>query len=235
MAPVWVLLAGGDLAAPSLIRRLVDEGARLLCADAGVDHAKRLGLSPHVLIGDWDSASPEALRWAREKGASFYTHPVAKDASDLELAFRFLLEETPLRPKGGDGREGKGEEGPFPELHVFGATGARLDQTVASLFLLPLLEEKGIAVHVHAPGWLIRAVGPFRPRLTLPARVGALLSLVPLDPVCRGVSLEGTLYPLKEATLSRSSTLATSNEVAASPFTVACGEGTLLLFLQEEA
>ncbi|MDI3269110.1 MAG: thiamine diphosphokinase [Bacillota bacterium] len=231
MTATWVVLAGGDLAAPSLIRQLVREGASLLCADTGVDHARALGLVPQVLVGDWDSASPQSLQWAKDRGAEIHTHPVVKDASDLELAFQFLLQKHGLEDR--HGTLSKKEAAPSLELHVFGATGARLDQTMASLLLLPLMEEKGVTVHLHAPGWLIRALGPFRPRLTLPARPGALLSLVPLDPYCRGVTLEGTRYPLQEAVLSRSSTLATSNEVKESSVSVTLREGILLLFLEE--
>ena len=64
-----VVVTGGDAVDPAHLLDLPD-GARVIAADSGVEHALLLGLSVHRVVGDFDSASPTALAAAAAAGAS---------------------------------------------------------------------------------------------------------------------------------------------------------------------
>ena len=71
-----VIIAGGDLRGNIVI----PENALVICADCGYRHAKRLGLVPDVLMGDFDSFTdrlPDACTILR--------HPEILDEVPTEL------------------------------------------------------------------------------------------------------------------------------------------------------
>src|SRR5688572_27553768 len=80
-----VVITGGDRVERDHLPTL-PEGTRVVAADSGVDHALALGLDVDLVVGDFDSASPQALERAAAEGATVERHPAAKDATDLELA-----------------------------------------------------------------------------------------------------------------------------------------------------
>ncbi|MFO3796054.1 MAG: thiamine diphosphokinase, partial [Anaerolineales bacterium] len=61
-----IIFANGSLPAPERARALLQEGDILIGADGGTRHLLALGLSPHAVIGDFDSLSPELLRFLAE-------------------------------------------------------------------------------------------------------------------------------------------------------------------------
>ena len=76
-----VVVASGE--GPELT---LPRATRVVAADGGLLRARALGLDVDVVVGDLDSATPEALAAAETAGARVVRHPPAKDATDLELA-----------------------------------------------------------------------------------------------------------------------------------------------------
>ena len=72
-------------------------GAPVIAADKGLEHALALGLDVTVAVGDFDSASPEAVAVAEAAGVRIERHPQEKDATDLELALDVALTMSPAR------------------------------------------------------------------------------------------------------------------------------------------
>src|SRR5262245_11233616 len=103
-----VVIAGGDPVSSAELPDL-PAGTRVIAADSGVEHALALGLAVDLVVGDFDSASPESVERAAAAGAVIERHPVAKDATDLELAL--------------DAAARTGAR----HIHVLGGHGGRLD------------------------------------------------------------------------------------------------------------
>jgi len=93
---VVVVVAGGEPPLPEAVLG-VPLGARVIAADRGLEHARALGLEVSVAIGDFDSASPEAVAKAEKAGVRIERHPAEKDATDLELALDAAMELRPER------------------------------------------------------------------------------------------------------------------------------------------
>src|SRR5512144_1217814 len=91
---VVVVIAGGEALDSSVS---VPAGATVVVADRGLDHAQALGLEVAIAVGDFDSASAEAVAAAEHAGTRIERHPVEKDATDLELALDVAIGLAPAR------------------------------------------------------------------------------------------------------------------------------------------
>lgn len=161
----------------------------IIAADAGWLNAQRCGVTPQVLLGDFDSLGEPDVPADTE----LIRLPAEKDDTDTQLAVRLALE------RGAN------------EIVIIGGLDGRLDHTLSSLAILEYLDLR----HVHA----VFTSGKNRARFlrnnsTLIARSGfRYLSLIAADPKVKGVTLEGCKYPLKRATLTRLDQYAISNEL----------------------
>ena len=159
-----------------------------------------------LVVGDMDSVAPTALDQARREGATLEQHEVAKDRSDLELAF--------------DAARRFGAA----SVHVVVRGGGRLDHQLANLLVLtaPELSSVSISASVgHHRVWVVRG----RRALDLP--VGAHLGLQPVGGPAR-LTTAGLAYPMTDGTLSPFAAHGIANEVVATPAVVEVDEGVVL-------
>jgi thiamine pyrophosphokinase len=202
-----VVVTGGDPVERSHLPELPD-GARVVAADSGVDHALALGLHVDLVVGDFDSASPASVERAADLGASVERHPVAKDATDLELALDAARAMGPRR------------------IHVLGGHGGRLDHLLANVLLLARPEHAGIAITARMGAARVTVV---RDTAELHGPIGDLVTLLPAyGPAC-GVTTNGLLYPLDAEDLAPGTTRGVSNELIDDPATVTLADGVLVV------
>ncbi len=165
----------------------------VVAADGGARFLLTAGLTPQVVVGDFDSLAPTAVELVQAAGAELVRHPVRKDFTDGELAVDEAL------------RRGA------TEVVLAGALGA-LDHTLGHLAILWRLAARGVAARLVAPRLTVRVfAAPAETALRAPA--GTRVSLVPLggDAV---VTLEGFAYALTRGTLPAQTCLGLGNAVA---------------------
>ena len=201
------VFAAGQVCRLGRVRRLVGRPDLVICADAGLRHARALGLRPDLLVGDFDSLAPELLEAARAEDVPTLQVPVEKDQTDSQLA----LEEA-LR-RGAD------------EVILVGGSGTRLDHTLANLLLLPLSPVPVTMTDGRSIARILRG----GESLTVPREPGAFLSLVPLSPAASGVTVTGVHWPLSRATLRWGESLGISNRIVDREAHVSVDEGYLLV------
>lgn len=188
----------------SFLRRACPAPDLVIAADGGVHQARAAGYTPNLLVGDWDSGG------APERDIPSYSLSPEKDLTDLQAALELCLER---------------------EIHraiLTACLGGRLDQTAANLGLLEWFFDRGGEALALEPGnearfWDGREL--FLPR----EENYRFVSILPLDRVVTGVTLEGVKYPLKEATLHRGDTLTVSNEITAPRARFQAREGRMLV------
>jgi thiamine pyrophosphokinase len=205
-----VVFAGGD-PVPEEVRDLLPRDALVVAADSGLDLARWLGVPVDLVVGDFDSADPEAVAAAAAAGARLERHPVDKDATDLELA---------LDAVAGLGRS--------PVVVVGGAGWDRLDHLVANVLL--------VASPRYAPlrlRWWVKGaeVSPVHGRLDVTGAPGDLLTLLAVGGPAAGVTTTGLRWPLLGETLLPGSTRGVSNELTAATASVTVEAGALVAVL----
>ncbi|MDR1961401.1 MAG: thiamine diphosphokinase [Gracilibacteraceae bacterium] len=189
----------------------------LVAADGGVLALLAAGRKPDVLIGDFDSAPPEAVNRCRAEGARVIAFSAEKDATDLELALSWADEE--LR------RAGAAEE-----ILLLGAGGKRMDHLLANVALMLGFAQRGRRVRMLNPTEECWVAGPGREEIT--GRAGALLSVLPLS-VEAVLSYEGLFYPLCRQILRQNGVRGISNRLLGAKAAVEVHAGWVLLIRPE--
>lgn len=160
-----------------------------IAADSGFHNAKKCGDRVDILVGDLDSIGSYKL----DKKTELLQVPAEKDVTDTQLAVETAIQRGAT------------------ELVIIGGFGGRADHMLSNLAILEDLSARGI----HA----VMLDGQNRARFmrstsTLIPRSGyKYVSLIAVDPVVKGVSIEGCKYPLKKAKLTRPFQYAVSNEI----------------------
>ena len=183
------IYTGGAVRTDHLIEKPA-EGDLVIAADSGYHTARALGAKIDLLLGDFDSigAIPH------EVGMEIQQVPVEKDFTDTQLAVEIALE------RGAD------------DMVIIGGLSGRLDHTLSTLAVLEDLHARGCRTAVVTDGQ--SRARYLKASSTLIARSECrYLSLVAVDEVVKGVTVEGCKYPLKNATLRRRNQFAVSNEI----------------------
>ncbi len=197
-----VLILAGGPGAPAPVALPPVEA--VLAADGGCERAAALGLEVDMVVGDLDSVPAEALA----EIPRVERHPVAKDATDLELALGAALRLEPERI-----------------LVLGGGVEGRLDHLLGELLLLASGALEGVQVDGQLGS---AAVHVIRGSRTIFASPGELVSLFSLHGPAYGVASEGLHYPLQGETLEPGSTRGVSNRFAAAEARVTVERGVVV-------
>lgn len=214
--PTCYIVGAGDFTARGFAPGPED---LVLAADGGYRALYRLGTTPDLLLGDFDSLGDVPL----PADLPVLRFPVRKDDTDTGLALRYGLEQG------------------FRDFALYGCAGGRVDHLLANLQSMARVSRLGASVRLAAPDYDAWALtGPAAPGaplapaavLTLPPRPGGtLVSVFCHGDRAEGVTLTGLAYPLSDAVLTGDFPLGVSNRrLDGQPATVAVRRGTLLIF-----
>ena len=206
-APVLVVAGGDPWSGP--LPRIGSNVTKIIAADSGVDLAIELGLAVSVVIGDMDSASPEALAEAELHGARINATPRTKTQPTSN--WRWTWRAPPVPPTSLCWAAPGG-------CRIFSDRGAarrrEVPGTQRSSWLLPTAE--------------IYVVNRAHP-VTLDGAAGDLLSLIPIGRDAEGIRTTGLRWTLAGDTLSSTATRGISNELVADCAEISVTAGTLLV------
>ncbi len=207
-----LIITGGHIDLPFAEKQIRQERwDRILCADSGLDFCRRAGLLPDVILGDFDSADPEALLYFRERCPErILTFPSQKDETDTELALQYAIREGAER------------------ITVLGATGTRLDHVLGNIHLLKQAMDAGTEcclLDAHNRIRMIRAGLVLR----RDRQFGRYVSLLPFTPEVEGLTLTGFAYDVHDFTLTAGKARGVSNEIREEEARIELKSGILLV------
>lgn len=204
-----IVLGGDEIAAADFAS--LPHHTVVIAADSGVDQAHRLGLVVDVAIGDFDSVSPSGLDRAERGGARVSRHPVAKDATDFELAL--------------DAAAALG----VSNVAIIGGEGGRLDHLIANALLMAAGRYSTLQVSAHGSrGERIHVVRSTKRITGVP---GEIVTLLAVNGPATGVRTTNLLYPLNGEPLDPGSSRGVSNELTESEAEVSVETGVVLAVL----
>lgn len=190
------------------LRRYVPPGAVVLAADAGWKQAQKLGLTPDLVLGDFDSSPlPDRGRLLRL--------PAEKNDTDTFYAVRYAAE---------NGAE---------KVTILGGLGGRLDHTIANLQTLVFLAQRNIPNLMADETTEIYCLWPGHPLSLIPQK-GRYLSVFATGGTATGVCLQGVRYPLQNAMLTPQYPLGVSNEFTEETAEISCETGYLLVMVTQK-
>ncbi|MBI2914670.1 MAG: thiamine diphosphokinase [Firmicutes bacterium] len=162
-----------------------------IAADGGARHLLRVGCTPDIVIGDFDSLGPDELDTLAASGCRVIRYPAAKDQTDTQLAVEFAIEEGAT------------------DLTLYGGLGSRLDHSMANVMLLALIHERGCTGRVTDGEQVVQLLVD---EMTVSGAAGDVVSILPLTPVLEGLTIKGLKYPLQDATIRMGDSRTISNE-----------------------
>lgn len=208
--PTLIVGAAPAPGAADVVRLLAAEAADVIAADGGATVCLEAGVTPDVVIGDFDSLDATTAAALRSKAVDLVAHPSDKDRTDLSLACELAR-----------ARHARG-------LRLTCAYANRMDHTIAALGVA--LSAADLSPEIVEPawrGWILSANA--RSTLELEAN-GATVSVIALGGVAR-VSATGVRWPLERATLAALSDLGVSNIGSGERTCIVVHEGAVLVTL----
>ena len=205
--PRALIFANGDTGSPEAARAILRPGDVFIAADGGARLAQALGITPSIIIGDFDSLTESETLAFAELGVQLQRHPPAKDETDLELALFYAL------------RIG------YSPILILGAFGGRLDQALGNIALLS--DPEALQADIRLEDGLTEAFF-VRSRAVIQGAPGDTVSFIPWGATVEGVTTAGLLYPLSDEPLYPYRTRSISNQMLAPTASVSIKSGLLL-------
>ena len=177
-------------------------GDFVIAADGGLRHVERVGITPDVILGDFDS-----LGYTPDCAQVF---PVEKDDTDAMLAVRLGLDRG------------------FREFILYGSLDApRLDHTVANFQTLQFLADRGARGCLVGKMSIVTVLK--NGKISFPAHFRGNFSAFCMGADAQNVTIRGLHYPLESGTLTSGFPLGVSNHFTGKTATVSVQNGSLLL------
>ncbi|NLK70459.1 MAG: thiamine diphosphokinase [Clostridiales bacterium] len=201
------IFSGSEILNYSVIE--ISDDSYVICADAGYLHAKRLGIVPDCIIGDFDTFGGEI-----PKNIEVIRYRAEKDDTDTMLAVKLALE--------------KG----YTDICIYGALGGRFDHTIANVQTLQYIYNHGRNGRIISDNDYIMLQGSGT--RTYSRREGYYFSLLSISDKTDGITTEGLKYNLKNATLTSDFPLGVSNQILNEFATITVKNGLLLVIFSKD-
>lgn len=174
----------------------------LICADKGYEYAKRLNLTPNIVLGDFDS-----LGFTPENAE---VYPKNKDFSDTELAVNKALSLGAT------------------EITVYFALKGRIDHELFNISLLSSIKNKGVMAKIVDSDCVLEVINSTDIGRKYQAVKEKTVSIVPISKTVHILKSEGLLYDAK-GVVESGTTLTLSNVSTCEEITLDIGSGEVIL------
>jgi thiamine pyrophosphokinase len=199
-----LIIANGTPPPLTVIRPLVDTAQLIVCADGGANHALRMNVKPHVIIGDFDSIAASTRHYFSHVQQ---LHDPRQDSTDLEKAIAYCIQQGST------------------SIDLLAAGGDRVDHVTGALGCFKKFGDRVDLRIIDTVG----IISQIKNSVSFTARAREKISLIPLDR-CTGITTLGLLYALDNETLELGVREGISNEATSTGVTIAVATGTLLLY-----
>lgn len=207
-----IIFTGGNLSVELL--QEIREDDMIIAADRGALFLIEHGIQPHISVGDFDSINEEERIIVSNNSIRFITcDPVHKDLTDTEMAFETALDYEPSH------------------ILMLGATGTRMDHTLANVHIMVRAMQHHISCAIQDKHNYMTLTTS---KAVVEHRDYKYVSLLPLTHEVTGITLDGFMYPLDQATIRMGQSLGVSNQLLGSSGTVTIDSGLLLIIQSKD-
>ena len=186
-----VIVAAGQILDYERAKSFLQPGDFFIFCDDGLRHTESLGVTPSLIVGDFDSCDASLLsKWSNL--CETVRLPREKDDTDTLFAVKLAVERG------------------FDDFLLLGAMGGRFDHALGNVSILLYLDGLGKKAQMIDDYSIMQVVGkdPFYIEDTC-----SYFSVLTVAGDVSGVNIKNAKYPLKNAKLSADFQLGISNEV----------------------
>lgn len=187
-----LIIGSGKSFNKSLVTKYFNECDYVISADGGASALYNYKMIPDIIIGDLDSISIEAKRFFENMNVNFERFPTKKDKTDMEISIDYALNMK------------------CTEITLLGATGTRFDHSLANVFLLINLMNKGIKAKIIDSNNEIYTVND---SIELIKEENSYVSIIPIINENVNITTTGFEYETNNKLFELGSTLGISNEI----------------------
>lgn len=208
-----LIISNGDIKDYNFYEKLLKDADMVICADGGANHAYRMKLKPHLIVGDLDSIKEEVLEFYEKEGVRIEKYPPMKDETDTQLAMLKAIELGAT------------------DVTFIGVIGERFDHSYANLSLLLYLLNRNIKGKIVNEMNEIYLINKF---IEVEGKKGELLSLLPYSKEVKGIYTKGLFYGLSGQSMDLEMPYGISNVFTEDKATIEIEEGLLLVIKPRE-
>lgn len=191
------------------LKKLIKEGDFVFCADGGYLEAEKQGITPDIIVGDFDSsARPE------ESKSVVITLPKEKDDTDTYYIARYILQNS------------------FTDALFCGVTGGRIEHTLANIQMLKFLSKNRVNATIMDENSQMMVL--INGTITLPKMENKYFSVFSMDEKAVGVSEKGGKYSVDNVTITNEFPVGVSNEFVGQAVEISVENGALLLVITDK-
>ncbi len=230
----------------SAVLKRIQPGDSIIAVDSGLDLLLKYRIMPRMVIGDFDSLSPQSkalLRHCPDLQASEISESDYDSLSNREI-YRSVncpddhhLEEQlniiQARPEKDETDTELAVEwclqNQFTTINLINSMQNRFDHCTGIISILENAFDKGVQIKVISAGQEIFFSQKEQP---LDYNTGLTFSLCPVSDTVKGVKTENCVYPLNEETLYRTKTRGISNIIHSENAGICFESGKLLVIIQ---
>lgn len=199
-----MIVGGAPISDYEYIRERVKEDDFIIYCDSGLKHREKLGVTPDLIVGDFDSYENPHL------DVETIVLPRKKDDTDTAYA------------------AGEAIKRGCRDIVLVGVTGGREDHTLVNMFLLFKFDTYGIKACIIDDYAEMEVLSPGRTAKIEDTYL--YFSLVNMTGIAQGITVKNAKFPLSNAEIESENQYATSNEVLPGKTAeVSIREGRLLL------
>lgn len=180
---------------------------KIIAVDGGLIFADKMNIIPDYIIGDFDTVQSSLLDKYNTQSKIIKYNPI-KDNTDSEIAINYACDINST------------------EIVIIGATGKRMDHTLANIEILVTPLRKGIETYIIDEYNKIYLIDNLK-IISKNEQYGKYVSLIPLTKV-EGLTLKGFKYPLDNYTYDIGISIGISNELEAENGIIKLIDGILI-------
>jgi len=205
MSKNCVIFLNGVIENDEFVKSIIEKDAFLVAVDGGFNHIKRLGLTPNLILGDFDSSE---YKMALASEGKIHKYSSDKNATDGEIAIDYVIEKE------------------FDAVMIIGALGNRIDHMLSNISMLEKLSEAGITGKIIG---YKNEINFLRDELTLDRGKYKYFSVLAISEMVSGLSIKNSRYDLDYSDLKRSESLCISNEFLEETVTISLVKGKAIV------
>ena len=203
-----IIISGGKAPSKELLLSYIKEDDMLIGVDKGCNTFYEYNITPHLILGDFDSAKKEYIEEFIKRGVKSEKHNPEKDYTDTHLGYI------------------KAKENGADEIIMFGVTGTRLDHTLANLGILFMALKDKIKLEIIDDNNRIFLIDK---KTTFKGQEGQIISFHALSNVVKNINIMGAKYSLKNYDMTLLEPRAICNEFLDKDITISFDEGIIMV------